>query len=181
MIGVALLIYLYQMLQDDIFHDFLTISVSVAYSPITNEPLHPQPLYEQVKEAVLHRMFYGHGCIIDSEEIIALKSKEYVYPVEKGKQLSDAMMAGRMEEAKEIFKDIVQETSQYPIHFIRLAISHLTITINNLIYTIQKNGALEFRGALDIYLPSADSVETVQELTNSPLAIPPSYPLSLPK
>ncbi|WP_256865444.1 helix-turn-helix domain-containing protein [Paenibacillus sp. 32352] len=148
-------------------HDFLSISVSIAYSPVTNQPHHLHPLYEQVKEAALHRMFYGHGCLIDSEDIVALKSREYIYPVEKGKRLSDAIMAGKMEEAKALFDDIVQETSHYPIHVMRLAISHLSMTINNLIYTIQKNGALEFRSGLDIYMPSVETVETVEELTSS--------------
>lgn len=147
--------------------DFLPFSVSAAYSPVTNQPTHLYPLYGQVKEAALHRMFYGHGCLIDSEEILALKSKEYVYPVEKEKRLSDAVMVGKADEALELFAEIVQETSQYPIHVMRLAISHLTMTINNLIYTIQKNGALEFRGGLDIYMPSADAVETVEEYASS--------------
>ncbi|WP_159882652.1 helix-turn-helix domain-containing protein [Paenibacillus puerhi] len=147
--------------------EFLTISVSAAYSPITNQPHHLHPLYEQVKEATLHRMFYGHGCLIDSEDILALKSKEYVYPAEKEKRLSDAIRAGKTEEAMQVFTEIVQETSSYPIHVMRLAISHLTMTINNLIYSIQKNGALEFRGGLDIYMPSADAVETITELTAS--------------
>lgn len=148
-------------------HDFLSISVSGAYSPTTNQPLHLHPLYGQVKEAVLHRMFYGHGCLIDSEEILALKSKEYLYPTEKEKRLTEAVMAGKAEEALELFTDMVQETSQYPIQVMRLAISHLNMTINNLIYTIQKNGALGAHGGLEVYMPSADDVETVEELTAS--------------
>jgi two-component system, response regulator YesN len=148
-------------------HDFLAISISAAYSPVTNQPLHLHPLYEQVKEAALHRMFYGHGSLIDSEDILALKSKEYIYPAEKEKRLSDAIMVGKADDAMELFTQIVQETSQYPIHVMRLAISHLTMTVNNLIYSIQKNGAVEFRGSLDIYMPSADTVETVAELTST--------------
>lgn len=143
--------------------DFLSIGISVTYSPATNQPLHLHPLYEQVKEASLHRMFYGHSSTIDSDAILALKSKEYIYPMDKEKRLSEAVKLGRTAEVMDILHEILEETAQYPIQVLRLAISHLTMTINNLIYSIQKNSAMDLSGSASVYMPSLDSVETLEE------------------
>lgn len=144
--------------------EYLPFSVSAAYSPVIHDPLYLHPMYEQVKEALLHRLFYGHDCLIRSEDIAALRSREYVFPVDRERRLTEAFMSGRTEEAKELFGGMVDETAGYPIHVMRLAISHLTMTVNNAVYTMQKNGALEMRGGLSLHLPSSDSFETCQEL-----------------
>ncbi|MDF2937015.1 MAG: transcriptional regulator, AraC family [Paenibacillaceae bacterium] len=144
--------------------DFLSISISVTYSPVTNHCGHLHPLYEQVKEASLHRMFCGHGSVIDSDDILALKSKEYLYPMDKEKRFSEAIKTGKTAEAMAIFQEILAETAHYPIQVMRLAISHLTMTTNTLITSIQKNSAMDFPGGFSMYMPSLDSVETLEEL-----------------
>lgn len=72
-----------------------SISISITYSPATNQPVHLHTLYEQVKEASLHRMFYGHGRIIDSDDILAIKTKDYIYPADKEKRFSEAIKTGK--------------------------------------------------------------------------------------
>ncbi|OPA76330.1 hypothetical protein BVG16_19255 [Paenibacillus selenitireducens] len=144
--------------------NYLKIGLSITYSPVTNLPLHLHPLFQQVKEATKHRLFYGHGCLIDSDDIVALKSKAYMYPLDREKKLVESLMAGKIDEAKKVFSEILDETAQYPIHVVQLAISHLTMTLNNVIFTIQKNGTFEISGGLDIYMPSADSYETLAEI-----------------
>jgi two-component system response regulator YesN len=144
--------------------DFLKIGLSITYSP---EALQAQQLsthYKLVKEASQHRLFYGHGSLINGQDIISLKSKEYIFPADKERKLTDALMTSKTEEAKKLFAEIVQETAQYPIHVVQLAISHLTMTVNNILFTIQKNNSLDVEASLSIHIPTPDHFETINEL-----------------
>lgn len=144
--------------------DYLKIGLSVTYSPEGLQAQQLSNLYKLVKEASQHRLFYGLGSLIDAQDIISLKSKEYIFPVDKERKLTDALMTSKTEEAKKLFADIVQETADYPIHVVQLAISHLTMTVNNILFTIQKNNSLDVEASLSIHIPTPDHFETVQEL-----------------
>ncbi|WP_054026249.1 helix-turn-helix domain-containing protein [Bacillus sp. FJAT-28004] len=144
--------------------DFLKIGLSITYSP---EALQAQQLsthYKLVKEASQHRLFHGLGSLINGQDIISLKSKEYIFPADKERKLTDALMTSKTEEAKKMFAEIVQETAQYPIHVVQLAISHLTMTVNNILFTIQKNNSLDVEASLSIHIPTPDHFETINEL-----------------
>lgn len=144
--------------------DYLKIGLSVTYSPEGFQAQQLSNLYKLVKEASQHRLFYGLGSLIDAQDIICLKSKEYIFPVDKERKLTDALMTSKTEEAKKLFAEIVQETALYPIHVVQLAISHLTMTVNNILFTIQKNNSLDVEASLSIHIPSPDHFETIQEL-----------------
>ncbi|WP_419871175.1 AraC family transcriptional regulator [Candidatus Pristimantibacillus sp. PTI5] len=144
--------------------DYLKIGLSVTYSPEGLQAQQLSNLYKLVKEASQHRLFYGLGSLIDAQDIISLKSKEYIFPVDKERKLTDALMTSKTEEAKKLFAEIVQETADYPIHVVQLAISHLTMTVNNILFTIQKNNSLDVEASLSIHIPTPDHFETVQEL-----------------
>ncbi|WP_338554935.1 helix-turn-helix domain-containing protein [Paenibacillus sp. KS-LC4] len=144
--------------------EYLRIGISLTYSPEAQQPQQLASLYKQVKEASLHRLFYGHGCLIYSQNIMELKAKEYKFPVDKEKKLTDALMASKNVDAKQIFASIVEETAEYPIHVVQLAISHLTMTVNTILYTIHKNNSLEVETGLNTNTPSLDKFETVEEM-----------------
>ncbi|MUT67605.1 AraC family transcriptional regulator [Paenibacillus sp. NEAU-GSW1] len=144
--------------------DYLKIGVSMTYSVEANAPSQLTALYKQVKEAALHRLFIGHGGLIRAEDILSLKSKEYVFPADKEKRMADALMASKTEDAKKVFIDIVQETADYPFQVAQLAVSHLTMTINNILSTIQKNNSLESDAATKFKMPTLDKFETIDEL-----------------
>lgn len=146
--------------------DYLKIGLSVTYSPEAFQAQHLSHLYKLVKEASQHRLFYGHGCLIDAQDIISLKSKEYIFPVDRERKLTDALMTSKTEEAKKLFAEIVQETASFPIHVVQLAISHLTMTVNNILFTIQKNNSLDVEASLSIHIPSPDHFETINEVND---------------
>ncbi|CAM4447906.1 AraC-like DNA-binding protein/uncharacterized membrane protein [Paenibacillus endophyticus] len=144
--------------------DFLKIGLSVTYSPEGYQAQQLSNLYKLVKEASQHRLFHGLGSLIDAQDIIALKAKEYNFPVDKERKLTDALMTSKTTEAKKVFAEIVQETAEFPIHVVQLAISHLTMTVNNILFTIQKNNSLDVEASLSIHIPSPDHFETIEEL-----------------
>ncbi|MDR6553012.1 helix-turn-helix domain-containing protein [Paenibacillus qinlingensis] len=143
---------------------FIKLSVSITVSPLQDDANQSFQLYKQLLEASYHRLFRGHGCIISSEEIIAYRTKEYKFPSQKERQLVDCLMTGDSEEAERIYTEIIYETSLYPYTVVHLAISHLTLTVNNVLTTINKNNALAFPLYLDAAVASLTHVETIEEI-----------------
>lgn len=142
--------------------EYLKIGLSVTYSPVDRQPGQLHPLYDQLKEASRHRLFYGHGSIIDAQSIAARRNKTYVYPADKEKKLTDALMSGKAEEAKQTFSDIVRQTEHYPFHVVRLALSRLTVTVKSIVDNIQKRNGLPIEDGPDV--PTLDSFETIERL-----------------
>ncbi|WP_193556232.1 AraC family transcriptional regulator [Paenibacillus ginsengarvi] len=143
----------------------LKITVSITVSPVRSTLNEGILMYNQVKEASLHRLFYGHGCLIWSEDVMNLKLKEYAFPVQREKQLVDCLMTGKIEEAKTIFSDMVRATAEYSYTVVQLTIAHLTFTVINVLNTIRKNNAIVDEADFDSPLVSLDQVEVVEEIT----------------
>lgn len=142
----------------------LKISLSAALSPEDGSVEDLSLLYRQTVEASYHRLFYGHGCTLSSKEILQYKTKEYFYPSKKEKAMVDALMAGKTEDAKKLFTEIIIETACFPFTVVNFVISHLAFTISNAINIIQKNNSLA--GHLDFRLSavSVSNFETLEEI-----------------
>ncbi|MDQ0896941.1 helix-turn-helix domain-containing protein [Paenibacillus sp. V4I7] len=144
--------------------DYIKLSVSITISPLQDNAGPCIHLYKQLLEASYHRLFRGHGCIIWSEEIMGYRAKEYKFPTQKEKQLVDCLMTGDSAEAETIYTDIINETAEYPYSVVHLAISHLTLRVNNVLNTINKNNALALPLYLDTTIASLNQVETIEEI-----------------
>ncbi|MHA6533979.1 AraC family transcriptional regulator [Paenibacillus sp. BAC0078] len=149
--------------------DYLKISLTLTYSHIDHNPQQLHQLYKQVREASKHRLFYGHGCIISAGSISEFQANAYHYPTEKEKKLVDTLMSGKIEDAREHFSSIIRETAAYPFPTVQLAVSRLSVTIKEIINTVQKRNRLQSEG--DVELPTLDSVETVDELEQAFFAL----------
>jgi two-component system, response regulator YesN len=147
--------------------DFLKLGLSITYSREGEGAEQLPLLYKEAREASMHRLFYGHGCIIDAESVTALKANDYVFPLEREKKLTDALMTGKTDEAKRLLSDILKETSAYSFHVVRMTSAHLSMTVNNHLATIQKNNNLDMNGIGYLHLPSLDQVETMKEIEDA--------------
>jgi two-component system response regulator YesN len=144
----------------------LKLSVSLTVSPAEESVFQMGDMYKQVVKASFHRLFYGHGCILFSNTISDLKSKEYEFPIQKEKQLIDYMMTGKANEAKKIYSEIISETSEYPFTVVQLAISHLTLTISNVLNTIKRNNSLVIDLDFDATILSVNHAEIIEEINS---------------
>lgn len=142
----------------------LDISLSIAISSLGYSIESLGETYKLVNEALLHRLFYGLGSIIDTDEIIKLKENEYTYPQHKEKQLMDSLMADKTEKAKEICDEIIDETAEYSFQAVNLAISRLIFSINNIVNTIIKNNSLSQSIDNNLQVLMVQKAETSQEL-----------------
>ena len=142
--------------------EYLKIGLSLTYSPIDNHPEQLHSLFLMLKEASQHRLFYGHGAIINAQEVIALQHKTYVYPSDKEKKLIDALMTGKADIAKELFSQIMLETSEYSLQVVQLASSRVMVTVKGALDNIQKRSGLTIGNESDFR--SLESFETITEL-----------------
>ncbi|SEN96804.1 AraC family transcriptional regulator [Paenibacillus sp. OV219] len=147
--------------------EYVKIGVTIAYSPVDCGVQHLHPMFKLTKEATSYRFFRGQGSIIDAAEIESYKTNEYAFPANKEKRLVENLMSGKTEEAKTLIGEILKETSDYPLHVVRSAVSRLTMTMNNLLCEIKKNASikLDWHANADIGLPYVDTFETLEELT----------------
>ncbi len=145
-------------------HQHLRLSVSLIISPAEEAVDRLPQLYNQVSDAAQHRLFLGAGCTIYSEAIMQLRSKVYEFPLHKEKQLSELIMTGKSEEAKRIYTEIINETSDYPITATQLAISHLTMSVSRILHTINRHNAILIESELETTLLSLHQVERIDEV-----------------
>ncbi|OGO80347.1 MAG: hypothetical protein A2Y21_07500 [Clostridiales bacterium GWC2_40_7] len=143
---------------------YFNISISITVSAIGKNIESLYQLYNQVLDSSLHRLFYGHGCIIYETKLMQLSSKEYTYPIQKEKLLINALMEGKMNEVGKIFDEIVGDTFQYPLFAYNFTISHLLFTLNNTINTIKNNNSAFDDFDFGISIIMLNEAETIDEI-----------------
>ena len=149
----------------DAIMDYFHISLSSAFSVQPVENLgHLAKLVPPLQEATLHRMFAGHGCILDAKTILQLRDRQYVYPLNREKGMIDLLMAGRTSEVKEACSAILAETEGYPAMACSMTISHLAFTLNETIHLISKNGAYGGENGSGLPQIMPQEAETLEEV-----------------
>jgi len=145
----------------------LKLSISITFSPVKESIEQCILIYKQVLEASYHRLFKGHGSILFSDDIMDLKFKEYIFPVHKEKQFIESLMSGNVDKARSIYIDIVGEISEYSFTVVQLVISHLALTVNNVLRALKKNNAILTLPEFDTTFLLPNHVETMEEI-NTP-------------
>ncbi|MCM3785505.1 AraC family transcriptional regulator [Neobacillus mesonae] len=141
--------------------EYLKISLSAVYSPVLNQPEHVHEYVRKLKEASKQRFFLGTKSMISFEEIKVYEGTGYVYPSEKELRLSELIMEGKTEEAKQLFSNIMQGTKGYPFYNTELAYSRLYVTVKNIMDHMQRRNGIEL-SSVDI--KSLDRFETMNEV-----------------
>lgn len=131
---------------------YFNITLSLILSSDGKKPEQLMTLYRQVTEAVLHRVFFPKGSFIDAKNINTREANEYEYPLSKEKQLVEALMAGKITEAKEHFLFITEELQDYPISIFNMATARLVVTLNNTVNTLKKNSIGNYFENVDMVL-----------------------------
>lgn len=144
--------------------EVVKISLSCTIStPADNlDAIHLQ--YDEAVEASFYRLFRGHASIVFAEETEKTKEKPYIYPERKEKQLVAELVSGNLEEVKQIFREIVEETTEYSYLSFNVMITHLTFEINGAIQNITKNNLVPWEMNANAMLENMSRVETLDEL-----------------
>ncbi|GAB2701307.1 helix-turn-helix domain-containing protein [Paenibacillus thermoaerophilus] len=144
--------------------NYIKLSVSIAVSGAGGDARSVNRLYGQAEEALFHRLFFGHGCLLYADRIEPLKAKPYVYPISKEKQLIEELMLGRIGEVCRLFRDIVEETAGYSYMSFHLAVSHLAFAVNSAVSVIRKNNDIAWELNINALLSGLADAETAEEV-----------------
>ncbi len=141
-----------------------TISLSAAVSTITSSFKDISLLYYEVLNTSNYRLLYGHQSIIFTDEIKEVAEAQYVYPTENGRLLMDLLMLGKTEEARELYKRIINYTINYSYNIIKSTLLHLTFDISIVVDTVQRNSVYPIPYNLNAFISKLDSLETLDEI-----------------
>lgn len=160
--------------EEPVFHELFTavqveirknleLSVSVTISPEEKSIGNVKSLYGQTAEASLHRLFYGHGCIIFAQRIMAYERREYLFPSKKEKDMVEALLKGNLQETRELYTEIIEEAAGYPFIVANIAISRLVLTINTTLNTLKNNYYINFPSGSLLFFDMT-RMETIAEI-----------------
>lgn len=121
-------------------------------------------LYTEVKYASSYKLFYGHKCIIYSEELKMLSPEEYVFPTEKGKMLLNALMFGKIEHAGDLLDEILETTYNYPSTVLNSLLLRLTSSICGAFECVGNNSKYSIDYNFNSFLAILTKCETVDEI-----------------
>ncbi|WP_409344421.1 AraC family transcriptional regulator [Paenibacillus sp. MBLB4367] len=111
-------------------------------------------VYGEAEQASMHRLIRGHGCIIDVESMGEDASDRYLYPFHKEQAFSEALLSGRIDDAKQKYGDMVNDAVVTNDHTtVQLTLTHLAFAGGRCLDLMKKNGS---------QLPDASSASFVQ-------------------
>ena len=146
---------------------YLNISLSCAISRIDDNFLNIHKLYEEARSIYLHRMIYGHRCIVFIEDSTdALPSADYLFPAEEEKLLTEYLVALNLQQVKTIFNQIIDYASSYSYTILRFTLTHLAFSVSNTISIIEKNSGIIIDCDIDAFINKLSYLETIEEINN---------------
>ncbi|UKS29516.1 AraC family transcriptional regulator [Paenibacillus sp. HWE-109] len=118
----------------------LTLTATISARFHWSDGIHE--VYQEAAQASQYRLVYGHQSIIDVETLGEDTSDHFMYPSQKGQVFSEALLSGKIEEAKMRYADIVSQavsTNNYPT--IQLTLTHLAFSFSRCLDTMRINGS----------------------------------------
>lgn len=119
--------------------------------------------YHKTKEACIYRILYGEEPVIMAQWFMHFSSTEYSYPVAREDAMVEAITSAKAEKAKDILKEILYGTAEYPYAVINLAVAQVALSLNTLTKELQKGHFLELSEEVNAAIMSATelSEETI--------------------
>lgn len=108
---------------------YIHISLSMAYSTLFQGLEHLPTMYNSMKDSILLKMRYGHGCIISPYMLDEINADEFHVSVKKEDQLIEKVLEGHDEEASAIYQSISKLLYQYTYDEILFCVVHLIYRI----------------------------------------------------
>lgn len=164
--GLSRLDEIIRLIQDSVEKN-IKLSLSVAISPSGYTFSDIGLLYTEVKQASNYRLFYGHKCIIHSEDLKMLFNKEYVHPYAKEKLLLDALMLGKIEQAEKLLEEILYSANGYTYKVISSLLLRLTFSIINAFESVENISKYSIDYDFNTFASNLNKCETIEEIKNN--------------
>lgn len=105
-----------------------------------------------------YRLILGHRSLVFGDSLQA-RTDDFKY---QDKELSDALIQGRIDEAKEALSDIIRKASQYSLTTLNSVLIRLLLSIRSTVELLEANHAITVRFNINIYLSKLSKIETLE-------------------
>lgn len=140
--------------------EHLHLGLSVAYTGVDRQFLHLGSLRRQAAEAMKYRFHAGFGALLCAPDTIVPPAREYRYPAERERRLTEAVLAGKTDEARQICAALLDETQRYPIQAADELLARLRTALAEALNVLERNHGVVFDHHPDRAWPSAGRFET---------------------
>lgn len=121
-------------------------------------------LYNRALNASYYRLFKGHGCLIYAGQIEELSADGYTYPMSKEKQLTNSLILGKMDDAKETYQQIIENSVGYSYSTRMLTIQRIAFSINSAMDLLEKTDGLHASFSFNSFISSLNTLETLEDI-----------------
>ncbi|SDD03777.1 Helix-turn-helix domain-containing protein [Paenibacillus sp. UNCCL117] len=142
----------------------LKLSVTAVFSPAGTRLSELGELYRASREAASYRVFTGWEAVLFAEETAKLETVSYRYPLQKEEQMTDALMLGRMEEARSLCLSILGSTEGCSYRHLHLTMFRLFFAINMVADTLEKASSFGFEVRFHELFAELSELERLEDM-----------------
>ncbi|MGO4271329.1 helix-turn-helix domain-containing protein, partial [Paenibacillus sp. TAF58] len=134
-------------------------TISEAFEDLSNVNFH----YLKTLDLSYYRMILGHQSIIFSESL-NINKDDFKYPQDQEKELSDRLIQGLTDEAKDILSDMIRHASQYSYTILNSVLIRLLLSIRYAIEILEANHHIKVNFNFNTYLANLQKMETLDKI-----------------
>lgn len=142
---------------------YLNLSTSVTFSDPFETLASVNFHYLKTLDLSNYRLILGHRSIISSRDI-SVPAGEFKYNQDREKQLTDALIQGRPDIAKEALSEFIRHASQYSYTVLNSALIQLLLSIRYTIEMIEANHSIKVHYNFNTVFTKLQKIETLDEI-----------------
>ncbi|WP_165822715.1 AraC family transcriptional regulator [Paenibacillus montanisoli] len=143
--------------------DYLRLGVSVSFSEPFETLAQVNFHYLKTVDLSYYRLIFGHGSMIFSENISA-RTDDFKSSQEKDDELTEALIQGRLPEAKEALAAMLADATAYSYSALSSMFIRILLLIRHAIGVLEANHAMKVDFEFNAYLMKLQKMETTDEI-----------------
>jgi len=144
----------------------LQVSLTAVVTPFVGSITDISSLYDMAVEASNYRILYGHKSIIYAEAVQVQDDSSYAYPLNKERQLVDALMLEKEAEVKRLYQEIVEYVKNYSYSIINMTFLRLSLAIGMTVNNFRQNGEYDIDFNINNLSSFINAAETIEEINS---------------
>jgi AraC-like DNA-binding protein len=137
----------------------ISATISEAFEDLSNVNFH----YLKTLDLSYYRIILGHQSIISSESL-NINTDDFKYPQDQEKELSDRLIQGQTDDAKDILSNMIRHASQYSYTILNSVLIRLLLSIRYAIEILESNHHIKVNFNFNTYLANLQKMETMDKI-----------------
>ncbi len=124
--------------------EYFDLSISATISSVSNELSNSYNTYIETLNHAQYRFYFGHKSILYTDKMREFEKNNYEYPLQKEHQMVDALMLGKLEEAKGHYQEIINQASKCSYYSMYQVLLRMSLAISSVCNRMEKKLSLCF-------------------------------------